>query len=74
MLLLHTDVFLTTREIMIQWAFGKLRAGPGPPQVAAPVLLHRDPHPTPPLFSLSLSFFFFTRWPSLPRDFWDGGR
>lgn len=60
MLLLHTDVFLTTREIMIQWAFGKLRAGPGPPQVAAAVLLHREP-------------LFYTRWPSLPGDYWDQG-
>lgn len=43
MLLLHTDVFLTTGEIVLQRAFGKLRAGPGPPQIAATVLLHRHP-------------------------------
>lgn len=43
MLLLHMDVFLTTREAVLQRAFGKLRAGPGPPQIAAAVLLHRDP-------------------------------
>lgn len=49
MLLLHTDVFLTTGEIVLQRALGKLRAGPGPPQIAAAVLLHCDP---------------FTRWPS----------
>lgn len=40
MLLLHTDVFLTTREVVLQRAFGELRAGPGPPQIAAAVLLH----------------------------------
>lgn len=51
MLLLHMDVFLTTGEIVLQRAFGKLRAGPGPSQIAAAVLLHRDP---------------FTRWPSPP--------
>lgn len=56
MLLLHTDVFLTTREIVLQRAFRKLRAGPGPPQIAAAGLLHRDP---------------FTRWPSLPGGLWD---
>lgn len=49
MLLLHTDVFLATGEIVLQRAFAKLRAGPGPPQIAAAVLLHRDP---------------FTSWPS----------
>lgn len=58
MLFLHTDVFLTTGEIVLQWAFGQLRAGPGPPQIAAAVLLHRDP---------------FTRWPSTPGGFWDKG-
>lgn len=45
MLPLHTDVFLTTRETVLQ-----LRAGPGPPQTA--VLLHRDPFsrwPSPPI-------------------------
>lgn len=53
MLLLHTDVFLATGETVLQWAFGELRAGPGPPQIAAAVLLHRDPfllgglHPPP---------------------------
>lgn len=57
MLLLHTDVFLTTGEIVLQRAFGELRAGPGPLQIAAAVLLHRDP---------------FTRWPSPSRGFWDG--
>lgn len=56
MLLLHTDVFLTTGEIVLQRAFGELRAGPGPPQIAAAVLLHRDP---------------FTRWPSPPGGFWE---
>lgn len=61
MLLLHTDVLLTTREIVIQRTFGKLRAGPGPPQIATAVLLHRD-----------LLFFFFFIWrASLPRDLWD---
>lgn len=54
MLLLHTDVFLTTREVVLQRAFGELRAGPAPPQIAAAVLLHRDP-----LFSKSYFFFFF---------------
>lgn len=54
MLLLHTDVFLTTREVVLQRAFGELRAGPGPPQIAAAVLLHRDP-----LFSKSYFFFLF---------------
>lgn len=54
MLLLHTDVFLTTREVVLQRAFGELRAGPGPPQIAAAVLLHRDP-----LFSKSYFFFSF---------------
>lgn len=61
MLLLHTDVFLTTGEIVLKRAFGKLRAGPGPPQIAAAVLLHRDP---------------FTRWPSPPGASgirWSGG-
>lgn len=52
MLLLHTDVFLTTGEIVLQRAFGELRAGPGPLQIAAAVLLHCDP---------------FTRWPSPSR-------
>lgn len=49
MLLLHTDVFLTTGEIVLERVFRKLRAGPGPLQIAAAVLLHCDP---------------FTRWPS----------
>lgn len=57
MLLLHTDVFLTTGEIVLQRAFGELRAGPGPLQIAAAVLLHCDP---------------FTRWPSPSEGFWDG--
>jgi len=56
MLLLHTDVFLTTGKTVLQRAFGMLRAGPGPPQIAAAVLLHRDP---------------YTRWPSLPGGLWD---
>lgn len=43
MLLLHTDVFLATGEIVLQRAFGELRAGPGPLQIAAAVLLHCDP-------------------------------
>lgn len=44
MLFLHTHIFLTTGEIMLQRAFGEIRAGPGPPQIAAAVLLHRDPY------------------------------
>lgn len=58
MLLLHTDVFLTTGEIVLQRAFGELRAGPGPLQIAAAVLLHCDP---------------FTRWPSPSRASGMGG-
>lgn len=43
MLLLHTDVFLTSGETVLQRALSELRAGPGPPRIAATVLLHRDP-------------------------------
>lgn len=59
MLLLHTDVFLTTGEIVLQRAFAELRAGPGPLQIAAAVLLHCDPS---------------TRWPSPSRASGDGCR
>lgn len=31
MLLLHADVFLAAREIVLQRALAELRAGPGPP-------------------------------------------
>lgn len=43
MLLLHSDVFLTTGQAVLQWPLTQLRAGPGLPHVTAAVLLHGDP-------------------------------
>lgn len=43
MLLLHTDVFLAAGGIVLGRPLAVLRAGPGPPHIAAAVLLHRDP-------------------------------
>lgn len=62
MLLLHSDVFLTTGQTVLQRAVSQLRAGPGLPQVSAAVLLHRDP------------FYQVAFTPCAREDFWDGGR
>lgn len=43
LLLLHSDVFLTTGQTVLQRPLTKLGAGPGLPHVPAAVLLHGDP-------------------------------